>query len=242
MESKNQVTEYYSKISTNYDRLRYGTDKSRIISELQITWFIDNLGTEPLTSIEIGCGTGRLTQVLASQQNSLVAIDGSSKMIKLNKKVIGETMYKNTVQYIVCDASHLPFRDESFSNVVGSRVFWHVLDYNRAFRESMRITKPNGQLLFDYPNLYGPLNFLSKALFMHHEVLTQFTTPKSIKNVFKTAGGVAIIGNTSMLLYLIPSMMANKRAISSFIKLFEKKGRSFIFSFFHAYILVKVTK
>ena len=77
---------YYSGISQKYDQIRLGSKKGKIISKLQTNWIIKNLTQADSLYLEIGCGTGRITQELLKFVCNLVAIDGSKEMIKINKR------------------------------------------------------------------------------------------------------------------------------------------------------------
>jgi ubiquinone/menaquinone biosynthesis C-methylase UbiE len=52
------------------------------------------------------------------------------------------------VQTAACDATQLPFEDESFDLVLGHAVLHHLPDLDQAFREFHRVLKPGGTLFF----------------------------------------------------------------------------------------------
>jgi len=237
---KKEVIKYYSNISKKYERVRLGTLKGKIISDLQIDWFIKNLGNAKYICLEIGCGTGRVTRILVRRTNLLVATDASMKMIDINKSSINDKLKEKT-EYIQCDALHLPFRGESFDSIIGARVFWH-LDYIKAFQEAFRLLKANRQLLFDFPSLFGPLSLYSKFRRINHEVLMEFITRSTIRNIFRKAKHLIILGNTSLLLFFMPSKLLKKRVAKRLIYLFEEFDYGFLKDFLYSYYLVKVIK
>ncbi len=52
------------------------------------------------------------------------------------------------VETAACDASELPFEDESFDIVLGHAVLHHLPDLDRAFAEFERVLAPGGMLFF----------------------------------------------------------------------------------------------
>ena len=242
MKEKNEVIKYYSTISRIYERVRLGTTKGKIISNLQIDWFIKNLGSKNSICLEIGCGTGRITRVLVKRTNLLVATDASLKMIKINKSMMSNTKLKGKTEYVLSDASHLPFRNESFDNVIGARLFWHIVEYVKALGEAFRVLKIKKHLLFDFPCLWGPFSLYSKLRRIKHEVLTLFIDRKTIKQIFKRADNLTIRSNTSLLLFFTPNKLLRSETIRKLIYLFEQFDYAFFKDWFYSYYLIKVTK
>src|SRR3954463_8809130 len=52
------------------------------------------------------------------------------------------------VETAACDASELPFQDETFDFVLGHAVLHHLPDLDRCFAEFFRVLKPGGTLFF----------------------------------------------------------------------------------------------
>lgn len=234
--SKREVLKYYTRISEVYDKIRFNTKKAKIISFLQIEWFIKNLGKRSIC-LEIGCGTGRITRYLIKNSNFLVATDVSNEMIKINKqKAI------DSVNYIVCDASYLPFRENIFDGVIAARVFWHLPDYVRALRESFRVVKKGGVMLFDFPCLMGPFSIYSKMRKIKHDVLTLFIDRKGIKEIFRNAKAIIFSYNTSILLFFAPNKILLHQKLSKFIQLFERLNLRRFNDYLFSYYLIKLVK
>ena len=60
------------------------------------------------------------------------------------------------VETAACEASSLPFEDESFDLVVGHAVLHHLPDLDAAFREFRRVLRPGGAVAFcGEPSRYG---------------------------------------------------------------------------------------
>ncbi len=95
--------------------------------------------------LELGSGTGVFTRLLAETfpQSQIIAVDLSPHYIKYSKEKSLD--YKN-IDFMVADAEHLPFKDESF-DVVVSVFLYHELPFkNRKniLAESLRVTHKEG--------------------------------------------------------------------------------------------------
>jgi ubiquinone/menaquinone biosynthesis C-methylase UbiE len=100
--------------------------------------------------LDIGCGTGLLTRMIADRLNAetggtAVGIDAAAKMIKIaRKKRSGTNCF-----FDVMAAETLSYEDASFDAVVSSLFFHHVqLDLKKkALAEAFRVLKPGGRLV-----------------------------------------------------------------------------------------------
>jgi ubiquinone/menaquinone biosynthesis C-methylase UbiE len=89
--------------------------------------------------LELGCGTGRLSQALEQRALARVwAVDASEKMVA-RAKALG-------VNARVARAEALPFKRGWFDAAV-ARMTVHLLDRPRAFAEAARVLAPSGRLV-----------------------------------------------------------------------------------------------
>lgn len=97
--------------------------------------------------LELGCGYGRILPQIADKANLVYGIDNSESSIQLGKKLLAD--YPNCI-LLTMDAVHLAFPDKTFDVVVciqnGISAF-HV-DQRCLIKESIRVTKPDGIVLF----------------------------------------------------------------------------------------------
>lgn len=84
--------------------------------------------------LEIGAGTGRFQD----EFDNYVAIDVSQSLQK----------YFHKPYVVVKDGQTYPFPDEYFDLVFTYAVFEHIPSVNLALKEAMRVTKPNGAIIF----------------------------------------------------------------------------------------------
>jgi len=100
--------------------------------------------------LDLGCGTGVLTRMIADQLNAeaggvSLGIDAAAKMINVaRKKRESEACY-----FEVAAAEELPFENASFDAVVSSLFFHHVpLDLKeKSLLEAFRVLRPQGRLV-----------------------------------------------------------------------------------------------
>jgi ubiquinone/menaquinone biosynthesis C-methylase UbiE len=132
-------SEYWSRIAQDYDD----------VVDLQIGPRTRSLVRERLAQegrlgrvVELGCGTGFYTQVLADKADSVVATDASAGMLALAKDRIPAPGV--TFQVEDCQQTSLP--DAAFDTAFISLVI-HFCEPARALAEMRRILKPGGTLI-----------------------------------------------------------------------------------------------
>ena len=84
--------------------------------------------------LDVGCGTGIITVLLAEKVASVKAIDSSKSMIENAKRL-------NNINYQVADTTELPFKDKSFDKTVSFTVLQDIKDQDAALKEIKRVTK-----------------------------------------------------------------------------------------------------
>jgi trans-aconitate 2-methyltransferase len=118
------------------------------VSEPQFEWgkrvlrSLELAGDE--TVVDAGCGTGRLTALLADRlpNGSIVAVDRSDNMALVAAKTL--SAYRRS-SVAVADISAMPF-PSMFDAVFSTATFHWILDHERLFAELQRVLKPGGRL------------------------------------------------------------------------------------------------
>ena len=98
--------------------------------------------------LEAGCGTGRMTRVLASTVREMVAIDFSFESLRVNRRKLLASGITN-VHLVQADLCRLPFAPCAFDRIVSCQVLEHVPgpDARAAAVSSLHaVLKPGGTL------------------------------------------------------------------------------------------------
>jgi SAM-dependent methyltransferase len=101
--------------------------------------------------LDLGCGTGENTLLLALKGAEVFALDISPELIDLAKQrlQINNTPSDN-VHFVVTSAHTLPLEDESIDTVFGIAILHH-LDLRMTSSEVYRILKKGGRAIFQEP-------------------------------------------------------------------------------------------
>jgi SAM-dependent methyltransferase len=149
---------YHDLAAAHYDA-KWGINYGEV-GQAQVTGKLRKaLGHEPRRyrrALEIGAGTGyfSLNLLRAGVIGEAVATDISPGM--LNRLQASAAELGLSVETAACEASELPFADDSFDLVFGHAVLHHLPDLEGAFREFARVLAPGGVVAFcGEPSYYG---------------------------------------------------------------------------------------
>ncbi|MDQ2049309.1 class I SAM-dependent methyltransferase [Natronolimnohabitans sp. A-GB9] len=112
--------------------------------------------------LEIACGTGRFTVMLAEQGADVVGLDISAAMLQQGRKKSQNAELEGTLEFLRGDAGRLPFPDDHFDTVIAMR-FFHLADDPKAFLEEMRRVSRD-QIVFDTFNRFSARSVYNWAL------------------------------------------------------------------------------
>lgn len=119
-------------------------------------------------SLEIGCGAGVGTEVIAKQfgAKKVIAIDIDSEQIELAKKNLISDLY-DKVEFKIEDAMALDEPAETFDAVFSFGVLHHMEDWRKAVMEISRVLKSGGEFFFEEPFRPFLRNVLVRTLTDH---------------------------------------------------------------------------
>jgi demethylmenaquinone methyltransferase/2-methoxy-6-polyprenyl-1,4-benzoquinol methylase len=126
--------------------------------------------------LELACGTGLLSSMLAEEGKSVVGIDLAFQYLRTSMRKLEAPIAQGTAEV-------LPYRDESFDAVASSYLAKYV-EIERVVDECWRVLKPGGIVVFhDFTYPDGVIRSLWKAHFAVLRVVGRFVT--SWKTVFE---------------------------------------------------------
>ena len=97
----------------------------------------------PENVLEVGCGAGAFTRLLASRARRVVALDLSPQMIRLAKS---QTAGHTNIEFLLGDLMQLPLPAEGFDCVVSIATLHH-LPLAQALLKMKDVLRPNGVLV-----------------------------------------------------------------------------------------------
>lgn len=114
----------------------------RLIDRREKAAVLDALGpVEGDRVLEIACGTGRFTVMLAERGADVVGLDISGPMLAQGREKARAAGVQNSLDFLRGDAGRLPFPDDHFDAVLAMR-FFHLADAPETFLSEMeRVTK-----------------------------------------------------------------------------------------------------
>ena len=92
--------------------------------------------------LDLGCGDGQISRLLAAAGARVVGVDPTWNQISVAHERGGGAVFARS------EAAELPFPDTSFDAVVACLVFEHIDDVDGAIAEVARVLRPGGQFSF----------------------------------------------------------------------------------------------
>ena len=111
-----------------------------------LPWILQDV--EPAgEGLEIGAGLGGLTAQLLTlyPQFRMVATDTDAERVGMAEQVLSGFGQRATVQR--ADATTLPFPDGRFDLVLSAAMLHHVIEWDKALAEAVRVLRPGGKLV-----------------------------------------------------------------------------------------------
>ena len=107
--------------------------------------FVDFDALEGKDVLDVGCGSGIATQLLAEAGAKVTAVDLTEWAVATTSRRLAAFGLPGEVRQE--DAERLPFADASFDLVFSWGVIHHSSDMDRALAELVRVLRPGGQLV-----------------------------------------------------------------------------------------------
>ncbi len=136
-----------TEVAEEYEDKRF-SGGGRLIDRREKQAVLDALGpVEDRRILEIACGTGRFTVMLAERGADITGLDISAPMLAQGREKARRAGVGDAVEFLRGDAARLPFPDDHFDAVFAMR-FFHLADTPGAFLSEMcRVSRE--QVFFD---------------------------------------------------------------------------------------------
>lgn len=103
------------------------------------------LPAAPARIVDIGCGTGSLSLLLAEAGHDVHALDNAPRMLDLAGQKATRTGV--AVTFVRADAAHPPFAPFSFDVVLARHVLWALTEPDVALARWISLLRPHGRLV-----------------------------------------------------------------------------------------------
>ncbi len=128
--------------AVNADEL--GNVQAKVWDELvaeQLPW------NRPLRILDVGCGPGFFSILMARRRHEVTGVDYSEAMIECARQNFKKYSSEIKARFLKMDAQNLTFEDEAFDAVLSRNLTWNLEHPDRAYAEWLRVLKPGGVLL-----------------------------------------------------------------------------------------------
>jgi len=163
---------FYDRISSIYDEV-YVAHRVHAECVLKILHNMLSNRLNKISVLDLGCGTGMLSLMLADSGFEVVGTDISFPALGLLRK------RNSKVNVIQADAGFLSIPDESFDAVVCLGAWRHFMDTDKILEEICRVLRRNGVFIVGYfpPAIAGVFNvkdnILGNALIWLYHLITK---------------------------------------------------------------------
>ena len=125
-------------VRAGYDHYRDGLNTPAFLEMLP--------DVEGISGLDIGCGEGHNTRLIAGRGARMTGIDVSETFVRYAKEA--ESREPLGIHYERASAVNLPFADASFDFAVAFMSLMDIPEVDQALAEAFRVTRPGGFLQF----------------------------------------------------------------------------------------------
>ncbi len=163
------LLDHFGLLAPVYERFIHVKEPTQIIKYA-------NLPVEGLL-LDVGGGTGRITQTLKGYASGIIVAD-------LSEKMLSQAQQKDSLLPVCSHSEKLPFADQIFDSVIMVDALHHVCDQQQTADELWRVVKPGGHIVVEEPDIQRfsvkLVALAEKLAFMR----SHFLAPERIQGLF----------------------------------------------------------
>jgi demethylmenaquinone methyltransferase/2-methoxy-6-polyprenyl-1,4-benzoquinol methylase len=146
--------------------------------------------------LDVGGGTGRISQFFADQVDQIVIAD-------LSYNMLSKSQMKNGLIPVNSHSENLPFPDNSFDRIIMIDALHHVCDQGLTARELWRVIKPAGRIVIEEPDIHTwgvKMVALAEKLAL---MRSHFLTGQEICGLFQDFPGSAVLHQEDHFIWVV---------------------------------------
>jgi ubiquinone/menaquinone biosynthesis C-methylase UbiE len=167
--------DYWSKRAGIFDKASCDMD-GKCSQDNKMDWVIRQFN-ETDTTLEMGCGTGIYSAIIANKVRNLVATDMSSEMLALAGSKLNQ--YPN-VETRREDCYAISYKDNTFDSILLANLIHIVTDPLSVLKESRRVLKKGGRIII-VSYTFHSLSLIQKIIAILHYIKNFGLPPSSGK-------------------------------------------------------------
>lgn len=215
---KERITKYWGKRSDSFLSQRRSELHSPLVKRWREVICSHLPQNRKLKILDVGCGTGFFTILLAKEGHETIGTDLTPEMIEHSVTLAKEEGCD--CRFLVMDGENLEFPDKTFDVVISRNLTWTLPHAEQAYQEWTRVLKDDGVLL-NFDANYGASNLLDKSdlpkSHAHHtlgdEMLQECEEIKSqlpISSYNRPAWDLSVLSQTDMREFYIDLDMGKR--------------------------------
>jgi len=136
------VRDSFSRVAANYSKSTFHTSSVRLQEVLDLA-----RPKRGDLALDVATGTGNTAFALAPYVRRVIGLDVTREMLDEARRVAAERDVVNT-DWVIGDASHLPFQDDTFDLYAVRAAPHHFADVEAFMAEAFRVLKPDHDAVF----------------------------------------------------------------------------------------------
>jgi len=166
-------------VAEEYEAKRFSRG-GRLIDRREKEAVLSAIGpVEDKKVLEVACGTGRFTVMLAERNADITGLDISGPMLQQGREKARRAGVDDHLEFLRGDAARLPFPDDHFDSVFAIR-FFHLADTPASFLAEMRRVSKH-QVFFDTFNRFSTRSLYNWALPMGSRLYSRWEVDRLLE-------------------------------------------------------------